>query len=44
MRYLTPPRARDQLFRRGYLPERYELHMLLMRLRWPALNVFMEES
>jgi hypothetical protein len=27
-----------------YLPARYEVHMLFMRLFWPALNVFMQES
>jgi hypothetical protein len=27
-----------------YLPARYVVHMLLMRLFWPALNVFMQES
>ena len=27
-----------------YLPARYVVHMLFMRLFWPALNVFMQES
>ncbi len=30
--------------RGDYLPARYEVHMLFMRLFWPALNVFMQES
>jgi hypothetical protein len=29
---------------RAYLPERYEVHMLFMRVFCPALNVFMQES
>jgi len=28
----------------AYLPARYEVHMLFMRLFWPTLNVFMQES